>query len=54
MRLSGADRRATMPALGEPIRVSHDRPARARKRRTVLYYWRLLRQLPWLVLRYRL
>jgi hypothetical protein len=24
------------------------------KKRTALYYWRLLRQLPWLVLRYRL
>jgi hypothetical protein len=24
------------------------------KNRTALYYWRLLRQLPWLVLRYRL
>jgi hypothetical protein len=24
------------------------------KNRTALYYWRLLRQIPWLVLRYRL
>jgi hypothetical protein len=24
------------------------------KRRRLLYYWRLVRQLPWLVLRYRL
>jgi hypothetical protein len=43
-----------MPVPGEPIHMSHDPPAPARKRRTFLYYWRLLRQLPWLVLRYRL
>ena len=29
-------------------------PERAARSRRALYWWRLLRQLPWLVLRYRL
>ena len=34
--------------------MSEQRPQRRMKRRNALYIWRLVRQLPWLVLRYKL
>ncbi len=34
--------------------MSEQRPRRRMKRRKALYIWRLVRQLPWLALRYKL
>ncbi len=38
----------------QQLRSSRNGPRRQPRGRTVLYYWRLVRQLPWLVLRYKL
>jgi hypothetical protein len=39
---------------GPKIKQGEHPPHQGAKARTALYYWRLLRQLPWLVLRYKL
>ena len=39
---------------GRKVEVDEHPPQQRAKARTALYYWRLLRQLPWLALRYKL
>ena len=39
---------------GRKVEEGEQPPRQRAKARTALYYWRLLRQLPWLVLRYKL
>jgi hypothetical protein len=41
-------------AHGQSVKAGERRRQRRTKTRNALYYWRLLRQLPWLVLRYKL
>ena len=43
-----------MEGTGTGTGVSRQKTPPNIKNRTALYYWRLLRQIPWLVLRYRL
>ena len=39
---------------GRKVKAGEQRPQQRARARNALYYWRLLRQLPWLVLRYKL